>query len=179
MVMLMCLALANLAVVKPAWALSGDELLDLMVDEGAITPEKAQKIKEKARKIDKVKKAEEDAKRTQELQQVKQEAKAEAKVEANKEAQAVVAKNSTDLGLGEISKALKGLNVSMLAYVDYSSGNSPTFRGPLTPTGSGRFGRDMNSRVGLKQLVPHPGLPHRHQGNYSLAVCPVYFGPDF
>ncbi len=153
MVMLMCLALVDLAVVNPAWALSGDELLDLMVDEGAITPEKAQKIKEKARKIDKVKKAEEDAKRAQELQQVKQEAKdeakAEAKVEANKEAQAVVAKNSTDLGLGEISKALKGLNVSMLAYVDYSSGNQPTFRGPLTPTGSGQFGRNIDGSVGL------------------------------
>ena len=151
MAMLMCLASADLAVVKPAWALSGDELLDLMVDEGAITPEKAQKIKEKARKIDKVKKAEEDAKRAQELQQVKQEAKAEAKVEANKEAQAVVAKNSTDLGLGEISKALKGLNVGMLAYVDYSVGNRPTFKGPLTPTGSGRFGRNIDGSVGLNQ----------------------------
>ena len=141
-VMLVCLALgANMAVSTPAWALSADELLDLMVDEGAVTPEKAQKIKEKARKIDKVKKAQEDAKRAQELQQIKQEAKteakAEAKAEANKEAQAVVAKNTTDLGLGGISKALKGLNVGLLAYVDYSLGDRPTFMGPLTAAGGG------------------------------------------
>jgi polyhydroxyalkanoate synthesis regulator phasin len=157
MMMLMCLALANLALSTPAWAVSADELLDLMVDEGAVTPEKAQKIKEKARKIDKVKKAEEDAKRAQELKQVKEEAKteakAEAKVEANKEAQAVVAQNSTDLGLGEISKALKGLNVGVLAYVDYSAGNRPTFKGPLTPTGSGRFGRNIDGSVGLNQFA--------------------------
>ena len=81
MMMLMCLALANMALSTPAWAVSADELLDLMVDEGAVTPEKAQKIKEKARKIDKVKKAEEDAKRAQELKQVKEEAKTEAKAE--------------------------------------------------------------------------------------------------
>jgi phosphate-selective porin OprO/OprP len=92
MLMLVCLALASMAVSTPAWALNADELLDLMVDEGAITPEKAQKIKEKARKIDKAKQAQEDAKRAQELQQVKQEAKAEAKVEAVKEAKAEVKK---------------------------------------------------------------------------------------
>ena len=139
--MLVCLALANMVLSTPAWAVSADELLDLMVDEGAITPEKAQKIKEKARKIDQVKKAEEDAKRAQELQQVKQEAKteakAEAKAEANKEAQAVVAKKAADLGLGGISKALKGLNIGMLAYVDYSVGDSPRFMGPLTCNRSG------------------------------------------
>jgi phosphate-selective porin OprO/OprP len=85
MVMLVCFALTNMAMFTPAWALSADELLDLMVDEGVVTPEKAQKIKEKARKIDKVKKAEEEAKRARELK-VKQEAKAE----AAKEAKAVV-----------------------------------------------------------------------------------------
>ena len=102
--LLVCLALANVALSKPAWAVSADELLDLMVDEGAITPEKAQKIKEKARKIDQVKKAEEDAKRAQELQQVKEEAKteakAEAKAEANKEAKATVQKAAKDYGSG-------------------------------------------------------------------------------
>ncbi|MFI5329535.1 MAG: cell envelope integrity protein TolA [Desulfobaccales bacterium] len=159
--LLLCLALANVGWSTPAWAVSADELLDLMVDEGAITPEKAQKIKDKARKIDQVKKAEEDAKRARELQQVKQEAKEEAKVEAkaeaSKEAQAVVTKNNTDLGLGGISKALKGLNVGVLAYIDYSAGDRPTFRGPLTtstgkpPANSGNFGRNVDGHVGSDQ----------------------------
>ena len=68
-----------------------------------------------------------------------------------------MAKNTTELGLGEISKALKGLNVSMLAYVDYSVGDRPTFRGPLTPTGSGRFGRNIDGHVGLNN-GPSPGV---------------------
>ena len=76
-----------------ALALSGEELLDLMVEEGAITPEKAQKIKRKARKIDRKKKAEEDAKRARELQQVKEEAKAEAIKEAKAAAKAAVPKS--------------------------------------------------------------------------------------
>ncbi len=162
MMMVGCLALANLAVCTPAWAVSADELLDLMVDQGAITPEKAQKIKEKARQIDKVKKAQEEAKRAQELQQVKQEAKteakAEAKAEANKEAQAVVAEKTADWGgIEKISQALKGLNVSMLAYIDYSQGDRPTFRGPLPATGPFRLGRDIDGHVGLSQWTLQRG----------------------
>jgi phosphate-selective porin OprO and OprP len=86
------LASVTMLAANRAWALSAEELLDLMVDEGAITPAKAMKIKEKARKIDRAKKAEEKARRTRELQQIKQEAKAEAKAEAIKEAKAVVKK---------------------------------------------------------------------------------------
>ena len=79
---LVFLLLINVSAPKPAWALSADELLDLMVDEGAITSEKAQKIKQRAINFERVKKAEEEAKRARELQQIKQEAKAEAKEEA-------------------------------------------------------------------------------------------------
>lgn len=86
MVMLICLALANFAVSTPAWAVSAEELLDLMVNEKVITPEKAERIKQKASKIDRAKKAEEDAKRARELEAVKQEAKSEAKAEAKAEA---------------------------------------------------------------------------------------------
>jgi polyhydroxyalkanoate synthesis regulator phasin len=161
MVMMVCLALASMAVPRPARAVSAEELLDIMVDEGAITPEKAQKIKEKARKLDKAKQAQEDAKRAQELQQIKQEAKseakAEAKAEAAKEAKATVEKTVADQGLEGISKALKGLNVGVLAYIDYSFGDRPTFKGPLThstgvpPANSGNFGRNVDGHVGLDQ----------------------------
>jgi phosphate-selective porin OprO/OprP len=93
-VVLGCLALANMAVSTPAWALSADEMLDLLVDEKVLTPEKAERIKQKARTIDQAKKAEEETKRSRELQRIKQEAKAEAKaeakVEAAKEAKAIV-----------------------------------------------------------------------------------------
>jgi hypothetical protein len=146
---------------------SADELLDLMVDQGAISPEKAEKIKEKARQIDKAKKAQEDAKRAQELQQIKQEAKteakAEAKTEAAKEAKAVVQKSVADQGLEEISKAFKGLHVSLLAYIDYSLGDRPTFRGPLTyskaapPGNSGNFGRNVDGHVGSDQWTLQRG----------------------
>lgn len=73
----------------PVWALSADELLNLMVDENVISPDKAAKIKIKARSIEKQEKADEAAKRARELNQVKQEAKAEAKAEAAKEVKAV------------------------------------------------------------------------------------------
>ena len=69
--------LALSLMISSAWALSSAELLDLMVDEKVITPEKAEKIKRKARKIDAVKKAEADRRRARELQRIKQEAKAE------------------------------------------------------------------------------------------------------
>ena len=124
--------------------MSADELLDLMVDEGAITPEKAQKIKEKARKIDQVKKAEEDAKRAQELQQVKQEAKteakAEAKVEAAKEAQAVVAKNNTDLGLERDFQGLERPEYQRPGLHRLFGGGFAHLYGAPHATGSGRSG---------------------------------------
>ena len=144
LVLLVCLALANMAWSTPAWALTADELLNIMVDEGAVTPEKAQKIKEKARKIDQAKKAQEEAKRAQELQQIKQEAKAEARAEANKETQAVLAEKTAGFGglggLEKISQALKGLKIGVLAYIDYSAGDQPTFRGPRTAAGPGQPG---------------------------------------
>ena len=163
-VMLVCLGLAQVAWSTPAWAVSADELLDLMVDEGAITPEKAQKIKEKARKIDKVKKAEEDAKRAQELQQVKQEAKTEAKAEAKAEAAKEVAAGEKRVEQKAASwipknlpEPLKGLKIGVLAYVDYSVGDSPRFMGPIVPqTGkapvAGNFGRNVDGHVGLNQF---------------------------
>lgn len=157
------LVLISLAVSTTAWALSADELLDLMVDEGAVTPEKAQKIKEKARKIDKVKKVEEEAKRAKELQQVKQEAKAEAKAEAAKEAEAVVAKKTEGWKLPELPEALKGLKIGALAYIDYSLGDRPTFKGPRTfvkgpaPTNSGNYGRHIDGHVGSDQWTLQRG----------------------
>ena len=75
-----------------AWALSADALLDLMVDEKVISPTKAEKIKQKARKIEKLEKAREQSRRAIELERVKQEAKAEAKKEAIKEAKVAVKK---------------------------------------------------------------------------------------
>jgi polyhydroxyalkanoate synthesis regulator phasin len=157
LVLLVGLALATTGWSTPAWAVSADELLDLMVDEGAVTPEKAQKIKEKARKIDQVKKAEEDAKRAQELQQVKEEAKTEAKAEANKEAKATVEKAAKDYGLERISRAFKGLSISVLAYIDYSVGDSPRFMGPKTAAGPGQFGRNVDGHVGLNQWTLQRG----------------------
>jgi phosphopantetheinyl transferase (holo-ACP synthase) len=71
------------------WAISADDLFKLLIEENVITPEKAEQIKQKARTIDKKKKAQEEAKRARELEQVKQEAKAEAKKEAIKEAKAI------------------------------------------------------------------------------------------
>ncbi|MCL4501148.1 MAG: hypothetical protein M1438_04750 [Deltaproteobacteria bacterium] len=132
MVMLGCLALANIWTSTPAWALNADELLDLMVSEKAITPEKAEKIKQKARKIDRVKKAEEEAKRARELEQVKQEAKAEAKAEAKTEAAKEVAlaekrveKKASRWIPENLPEPLKGLKVGVLAYLHYNVGNSP------------------------------------------------------
>jgi polyhydroxyalkanoate synthesis regulator phasin len=162
MVMFICLALANIAGSTPAWALSADELLDLMVEEGAITPQKAQKIKEKARKLDERKKAAEEAKRARELQQVKQEAKteakAEAKAEAAKEAEAVVARKTEGWKLPELPEALKGLKIGILAYIDYSLGDRPTFRGPLsTPPPAAPFGRNISGHVGSSQWTLQRG----------------------
>lgn len=74
----------------PVWGISADELLNLMVDEKVISPDKAEKIKQKARTIERGEKTQDDAKRARELDQIKQEAKAEAKAEAVKEAKAVV-----------------------------------------------------------------------------------------
>lgn len=66
--------------------------MDLLVEERVLTPEKADKIKEKARNLEKVKKAQDDAKRARELEKVKQEAKAEAKKEVIKEVKAIAKK---------------------------------------------------------------------------------------
>ncbi|MCL4501005.1 MAG: porin [Deltaproteobacteria bacterium] len=133
MVMLGCLALANIAVSTPAWAVSADELLDLMVSEKAITPEKAEKIKQKARKIDRVKKTEEEAKRARELEQVKQEAKAEATKEAKAAAKAAVPKPAWKVywknGL-QVESADKKHHVKVGGRIQYdiSSISSPTRR---------------------------------------------------
>lgn len=81
----LCLAFSPVS----AWALSPDELLNLLVDEKVISPEKAEKIKQKAQVIEKREKAQDEARRAKELERVKQEAKAEAKTEAVKEAKAV------------------------------------------------------------------------------------------
>jgi hypothetical protein len=139
-----------------AWALSANELLDLMVSEGAITPQKAEKIKAKARRIDQAKNAAEEAKRARELQQVKEEAKAEAKVEAQAEAakaaQAAVDKQDRDYGLSQISKALKGLHVGVLAYIDYSSGLTP--RPGDNHTGYNQFTLQRGYLNVTKELTP-------------------------
>ncbi|MEJ2672832.1 MAG: hypothetical protein P8168_11670 [Deltaproteobacteria bacterium] len=137
--------------ISPAWALNSEELLDLMVNEKVITPEKAERIKQKARIIDRAKKAEEEAKRARELQRVKQEAKAEAKAEAAKEAKAVVDQKAEDYGLEKISKALKGLKVGVLAYVDYSLGDRPIFMGPPLYTPTGPMGRNVSGHTGYNQ----------------------------
>lgn len=119
-----------------AWALSAEELLDLMVEEKVITPDKAEKIKQKARSIDKMKKAQEEAKRARELEQVKQEAKAEAKAEAikevKKEAKAMAKKAEPDWkaywknGLVVESKDKKNqIKVGGRVQVDFASISSP------------------------------------------------------
>jgi polyhydroxyalkanoate synthesis regulator phasin len=135
-----------------AWALSANELLDLMVSEGAITPQKAEKIKVKARRLDQAKKAAEEAKRARELRQVKEEAKAEAKAEAAKAAQAAVDQKHRDYGLSQISKALKGLHVGVLAYIDYSSGLTP--RPGDTHTGYNQFTLQRGYLNVTKEITP-------------------------
>jgi phosphate-selective porin OprO/OprP len=77
----------------PVWAISADDLLKLLIEENVITPEKAEKIKEKARQLDRAKKAREEAKRAREWERIKQETKAEAKAEAIKEARAIAQKS--------------------------------------------------------------------------------------
>jgi hypothetical protein len=70
---------------RPVLAINADDLLNLLVEEKVITPEKAEKLKQKAKKVEQAREVEERKKRTQELERVKQEAKAEAKAEAAKE----------------------------------------------------------------------------------------------
>ena len=95
------------------------------------------------------------------MQQVKEEAKteakAEAKAEANKEAKATVQKAAKDYGLERISQAFKGLSISVLAYIDYSVGDSPRFMGPSTATGPGAFGRNNDGHVGLNSWTLQRG----------------------
>ena len=66
----------------PVWAISADDLLKLLIEENVITPEKAEKIKEKARQLDRAKKAREEARKAQEAKKIKREVKAEARAEA-------------------------------------------------------------------------------------------------
>ena len=87
------LSLFFLLWIGPVWAISADELLKLLIEENVITPEKAETIKEKARQLDRAKKAQEEAKWAREWGRVKQEAKAEAKAEAIKEAKAIAEKS--------------------------------------------------------------------------------------
>lgn len=86
------LVLATVLLPRPVLAINADDLLNLLVEEKVITPEKAEKLKQKAKKLEKAREAEERAKRAQELEQVKQEAKTEAKAEAAKEAKAAAEK---------------------------------------------------------------------------------------
>ncbi|MFP3868195.1 MAG: hypothetical protein ACLFUU_08530 [Desulfobacteraceae bacterium] len=83
---------------RSALAINADDLLDLLVEEQVITPEKAQKLKEKAEKLDQARQAQEAAVRAQELEQIKEEAKAEAKAEAIKEAKKVVPQPKIEMG---------------------------------------------------------------------------------
>ncbi len=86
------LVLALVFLPGQAGAISADDLLNLLMEEKVITPEKAERLKQKARKLEQAREAEERAKRAQELERVKQEAKAEAKAEAAKEAKVAVEK---------------------------------------------------------------------------------------
>ncbi|MDD3579411.1 MAG: porin [Desulfobacca sp.] len=70
--------------VRSALAINAEDLLDLLVEEKVITPDKAQKLKEKAEQLDRARQSREAAERAQELEQIKQEAKAEAIKEAKK-----------------------------------------------------------------------------------------------
>jgi hypothetical protein len=72
----------------PVYALSAEDLLELLVEEKVITPEKAQRLKQKALKREQARQAQEQTQRAQELERVKQEAKAEAKAEAIQEIKA-------------------------------------------------------------------------------------------
>jgi hypothetical protein len=69
---------------KPVLAIDANDLLDLLVEEKVITPEKAQKLKEKAEQLDRARQSREAAERAQKLEQIKKEAKAEAVKEAKK-----------------------------------------------------------------------------------------------
>jgi hypothetical protein len=80
------LALALVFLPRPAKAINADDLLELLLEEKIVTPEKAAKLKAKARQLEKAREERERAKRTQELERVKQEAKAEAVKEAKAEA---------------------------------------------------------------------------------------------
>jgi polyhydroxyalkanoate synthesis regulator phasin len=148
LLLLVSLLLISSSAPKPARAISADELLDLMVDEGAITPAKAQKIKQRAISQERLKKAQEEAKRARELQQVKEEAKAE----TAQEAEAVVAKKTEGWKMPELPEALKGLKIGVLAYIDYSVGNRPIFQGPPFPGPPWTLGYPGNSgQIGSDQ----------------------------
>jgi len=77
---------------RPVLAVNADDLLNMLIEEKIITPEKAEKLKQKTRKFEQAREAEERKKRAQELEQVKQEAKAEAGKEAKVAAEKAVPK---------------------------------------------------------------------------------------
>ncbi len=187
--------LALMVGLSPAWALTADALLDLMVGEGAITSEKAEKIKQKARKIDQAQKAQDEAKRTRELQQVKQEAKAEAKAEVLKEAKATV-KAASPLGSWKVSwnNGLKiqspdGKNyigIGGRIMVDFASVSSPNRRfadqvrldegAPLTGFGS-EFRRARIYVAGtVYDIIFFKGEYDFAEGNGTVGFKDVFIG---
>jgi phosphate-selective porin OprO and OprP len=80
------LALCLISSPGSAWALSAYELLDLLVEEKVISPDKAARIKQKALLIERREKAEVEAKQARKLSQVDKESKDIAKTEAVNEA---------------------------------------------------------------------------------------------
>jgi hypothetical protein len=69
------------------WAISADELLNLLIEEKVITVEKAEKIREKARKLDEAKKARKVTDQAREPAPESQTTQARERAEAPKEAQ--------------------------------------------------------------------------------------------
>ncbi|MBW1990752.1 MAG: hypothetical protein JRI59_01210 [Deltaproteobacteria bacterium] len=83
---------------RAALAISADDLLELLVEEKVITPEKAAKLKQKVREKEKARKAQEEARRARELQRIKEEAKREAVKEAQVAAAKAVPKPKVIVG---------------------------------------------------------------------------------
>jgi hypothetical protein len=77
------LALLLALLPRPIYALNAEDILELLVEEQVITPEKAERLKQKALKREQARQAQEQAERAQEMERLKQEAKAAAKQAAS------------------------------------------------------------------------------------------------
>jgi hypothetical protein len=130
--------------ISPAWG-DRDPLLEVLIRKGVLSPEEAAEVQKEAKEVEREREKKVEKKVTETEQKV---TNVEQETETITDKVAAVEKKVADWKLPE---ALKGLQIGVLAYIDYSLGDRPTFRGPRTATGSGFLGRDIDGHVGADQ----------------------------